>query len=152
MLYSFPIHCPVCQEKFHVKRLACENCGSELEGTFELSRLSQLSSEMQQFIIVFLECRGNIREMEKYFNISYPTVRVRIDDIVAALGGQMRTAPVSYSDIVEQQESGEFEINDPTPEGEKRQPKTSRLDVLTMLSNGEIELDAAQELLENLEI
>ncbi|MCL2060426.1 MAG: DUF2089 domain-containing protein [Oscillospiraceae bacterium] len=91
MMYEQPAHCPVCRGNFHVKQLICANCGSMLEGAFEPGRLSRLSGDMQQFVITFLECRGNIREMEKYLNISYPTVRARLDDIIASLGGQSKT-------------------------------------------------------------
>jgi len=165
MLYKLPVKCPVCQEKFYVKRLGCEKCGSVLEGSFELSRLAQLTNEMQQFIIVFLECRGNIREMEKYFNISYPTVRTRIDEIVAALGGQENSFENNISDDYEAQDK--IENDDPnlsnipmepdnlehgkmTSEDCSEQPKPTRLDILTQLANGEIEMDEAQELLKKL--
>ena len=128
MLYDFPIHCPVCQGMFHVKRLGCDKCGSVLEGNFEFNQLARLPKEMQQFVIVFLECRGNIREMEKYFSISYPTVRARIDEIVAVLNRQ----------------TGEFD-NNGGDGGSQRE--TSRLTILTMLANGQIDIDEAQKLL-----
>ncbi|MDR3121648.1 MAG: DUF2089 domain-containing protein [Clostridiales bacterium] len=86
MAYELPAACPVCQERFHVSRLTCARCGSALEGDFELDRLSRLTAAQRQFVIHFLKCRGNIREMEKAFAISYPTVRARIDEIVTALG------------------------------------------------------------------
>ena len=88
MLYELPAICPVCKKTFHVKRLGCENCGCTLDGAFELDRLSQLSTEMRRFVVIFLKSRGNIREMEKFYGISYPTVRSRLDEIVAALDGQ----------------------------------------------------------------
>jgi hypothetical protein len=88
MAYELPAICPVCHERFNVKQLGCDVCGSVLEGNFELNRLSRLPREMQQFVITFLKCRGNIREMEKILEVSYPTVRARIDEIVAALSAK----------------------------------------------------------------
>jgi hypothetical protein len=66
--------------------MKCLTCGAALEGAFELDSLSALSPKQRQFIVSFLKCRGNIREMEKTYAISYPTVRARLDEIVAALG------------------------------------------------------------------
>ncbi|HPQ02950.1 MAG TPA: DUF2089 domain-containing protein, partial [Bacillota bacterium] len=46
----------------------------------------QLSSEQKNFIEVFIKNRGNIKEVEKDLGISYPTVRNRLDAVIAALG------------------------------------------------------------------
>ncbi len=85
-----PSICPVCDGPMHVTRLACENCGSALEGTFSTCRFCQLSPDQQRFIEVFLVNRGNIREMERILGISYPTVRGRLDGVIAALGLEAR--------------------------------------------------------------
>jgi len=98
MPYELPAACPICNEGLYVTRLKCKNCGSALKGEFELDRISRLTPSMRQFILEFLKCRGNIREMEKLFNISYPTVRARIDDIITRLGEQPspdETAPTA---------------------------------------------------------
>lgn len=78
--------CPVCGETMQVTRLACNSCGSALEGSFQVCRFCQLTPEQQQFVEVFLTSRGNIREMERILGISYPTVRSRLDAIIEALG------------------------------------------------------------------
>ena len=152
MPYDLPVKCPVCQERFYITRLGCETCGSVLEGNFELGRLARLSNEMQQFVIVFLECRGNIREMEKYFSISYPTVRARIDEIVAALDGQQpANIEVSTQEGDATRKGAAVRVGDAVQEGANRggneNIKHTRLDILNMLANGEIELHEAQNLL-----
>lgn len=78
--------CPVCGNDFHVARLTCHSCGSALEGDFELCKFCRLSPEQRQFVEVFIASRGNIREVERVFGISYPTVRSRLDDVIRALG------------------------------------------------------------------
>lgn len=70
----------------HVTRLACDSCGSALEGRFAVCRFCRLSSEQQHFVEVFLTSRGNIREMERILGVSYPTVRSRLDAIIEAMG------------------------------------------------------------------
>jgi hypothetical protein len=78
--------CPVCGEAMHVTRLECDYCHSALEGRFSVCRFCKLSSEQQRFIEVFISSRGNIREVERILNISYPTVRSRLDAVIEALG------------------------------------------------------------------
>ena len=150
MLYELPAVCPVCKGRFHVKRLGCEQCGSVLEGAFKQDSLSGLPPEMRQFIVVFIKSRGNIREMEKYFGISYPTVRARLDEIIAMLdefGGDDGGINTDGSDDVNVDE----DRNDPdlAASGDDttgvRAP--TRLEVLQMLARGELEIDKAKNLI-----
>ena len=132
MLYELPSVCPVCSGGFHVQRLGCEKCGCTLEGGFKLDRLSRLPVEMRDFIVIFVQSRGNIREMEKYYNISYPTVRARLDEIVS---------------LLDSQETGDKVKNSVDTDGAGAEP--SRLEVLQMLARGEIDANKARELIEN---
>ena len=52
-----------------------------IEGSFELPPLARLASEDQIFIAAFVRCSGSIKEMERIFGISYPTVKSRLDKI-----------------------------------------------------------------------
>jgi len=45
-----------------------------------------LSQEDLDFIEIFVKNRGNIREMERELEISYPTVRSRLNDVIKELG------------------------------------------------------------------
>jgi hypothetical protein len=79
--------CPACgNTKFRIERLACTNCGTAVEGQFTVSRLATLPEEHVHFVETFLKCRGNIKEVERELGISYPTVRSRLDKVVALLG------------------------------------------------------------------
>lgn len=83
--------CPICGQKLKVVKLRCEHCDTALENDFSLTAFDYLSSDEQYFAETFLKCRGNIKEVEKELKISYPTVRARLDQVIAALGG--RPAP-----------------------------------------------------------
>ena len=48
--------------------------------------LLRLSPPQIDFIEVFIKNRGNIREVERELGVSYPTVRARHADVIAALG------------------------------------------------------------------
>ncbi|MFC1847016.1 DUF2089 family protein [Chloroflexota bacterium] len=56
-----------------------------IEGSFKLPYLARLSTEDQVFIVAFIKCHGSIKEMERLFGISYPTVKNRLDRIAGQL-------------------------------------------------------------------
>ena len=111
--------CPVCHKPLHITKLHCPACGTSIEGDFQAERLLALTPEQRSFVLSFLRGRGNIREMEKELGISYPTVRARLDQILAALG---------------------LEAN-PGKE------KPARKEVLEMLAQGEITQEQALDML-----
>lgn len=78
--------CPVCYEALSVTRLHCDNCGTTIEGDFDVCKFCQLSPELKEFIEVFIRSRGNIKEVERELGVSYPTVRNRLDTVIEALG------------------------------------------------------------------
>ncbi len=87
-----PGACPVCGSPFDVTHLHCAECGTGLEGRFELCKFCRLTREQQEFIEVFIKSRGNIREVERELGISYPTVRGRLDQAIEALGYRVEAA------------------------------------------------------------
>ncbi|HEX6971259.1 MAG TPA: DUF2089 domain-containing protein [Limnochordia bacterium] len=104
--------CPVCDAGLQVRRLQCPQCDSALEGRFELCRFCRLETEQQEFIEVFLACRGNIREVERVLGISYPTVRSRLDGVIEALGYKVERgdapSPAQRRQILEMLDRGEI--------------------------------------------
>lgn len=103
--------CPVCDGAFRVTRLSCEACGAQLEGEFPLDRFARLSDDQLQFVEVFLTSRGNIREVERVFGISYPTVRAKLDGILEALGHKAERPPksdVNHKEVLEALDRGEI--------------------------------------------
>ena len=113
-------NCPVCRQPLHVTRLHCPACNTTIEGDFQAERLLSLTQEQKSFVFSFLRNRGNIREMEKELGISYPTVRARLDQVIAALG--IEPAPASTA-------------------------KPTRKEILEMLSRGELTQDQAMDMM-----
>lgn len=81
-----PGKCPVCSHDLEVTRLQCTSCGTAVEGHFELSRVNRLDPEQQAFLELFLKARGNLKDVERELGLSYPTVRNRLEAVLAALG------------------------------------------------------------------
>ena len=95
-----------------IQRVKLENEDIAIEGNFELPPLAKLSSDDQVFIAAFVKCHGSIKEMEKHFNISYPTVKNRLNRIGQMLEFvEIKTSSPSLS-ILEQLERGEINTED----------------------------------------
>lgn len=77
--------CPACQGKLHIATLACPDCGMELRNTFELSRFDMLDDEKTAFLWSFLRNRGNLKNVQAEMQISYPTAKRKLDEILIAL-------------------------------------------------------------------
>src|SRR5512133_3411541 len=59
--------------------------GVEVNGEFELPPLARLRYEDQVFVSEFVRNHGSIKDMEKAFGISYPTVKNRLNRIAEQL-------------------------------------------------------------------
>ena len=98
--------CPVCRNMLSVTRLYCDACQTTIDGKFGISKLGQLPAEHQHFIEVFLTSRGNIKEVEKELNISYPTVRKKLDEVIVALGYTATDRSQTREEILDAVENG----------------------------------------------
>jgi len=83
MLKKLPVTCPSCNSKLKVKSLICKDCETVIEGIYELPLLALMNNKEQEFIISFIKHSGSLKEMAKEMNLSYPTVRNLLDDIIA---------------------------------------------------------------------
>lgn len=81
-------NCPVCDATLEVTRLYCPACDTTLEGHFggEGSPFTRLTPEQVQFALTFIRCEGRINRMEDELNLSYPTIRNRLVEVIRALG------------------------------------------------------------------
>jgi len=77
-----PTNCPSCQAQLKVKCLKCENCQTEVSGSYDLPILALLSESDQQFILRFVINSGSLKEMASELKLSYPTVRNMLNDII----------------------------------------------------------------------
>lgn len=52
-----------------------------IEGRFVLPQLARLAMDEQIFITAFVRSHGSIKEMERVFGVSYPTIKSRLTRI-----------------------------------------------------------------------
>jgi len=83
---SMPSLCPSCRHGLDVVRLLCSKCGTAVEGQFPPPVLARLDPDEQAFVLRFLRTSGSLKEMARYYGISYPTVRNRVDALIERIG------------------------------------------------------------------
>ncbi len=69
-----------------VERVRVPETGIAIEGAFDLPPLAQLPMEDQVFVGAFVRSHGSIKEMERLFGVSYPTIKARLNRLSDALG------------------------------------------------------------------
>ncbi len=136
---KYPVisQCPVCHHDLVVERLACDHCGSAVEGRFALSKFNYLDTDKLYFIEIFVKNRGNIKAIEKEMNLSYPTIKKLLDEDIITLGYKPESVPAEESNA----------------EPEKVQPqdsKSSKSDILDKLSQGAMSVEEALEKLKKI--
>ncbi len=130
-------YCPVCQKKLMVKTLRCNECDTEITGDFEMSPFDYLTQEQKDFALVFIMSDGNIKEIERKLNISYPTVKKNMDDLKGALGVKVSSDNELDNEVI----VPEVVLKDEKPN------KNLRDDVKRRLKNGEIDFEEAERIL-----
>jgi hypothetical protein len=91
-----------------VERVRVVDSDITIEGSFSLPPLANLSAEDQVFIMAFVRCDGSIKDMEKMFGISYPTVKNRISHIAKQLEFVEITKISPKEEVIDALEQGDI--------------------------------------------
>jgi hypothetical protein len=83
-----------------------------IEGCFELPELARLNLEDQVFITAFVRCHGSIKEMERIFGVSYPTIKSRLNRIAQSLQFVDTSPTPSRSEVLDRLQRGEITAQD----------------------------------------
>jgi len=82
---KLPTHCPSCENTLSVSQMKCSHCETEVNGDYELPLFLKLSRGEQDFILSFFLSSGSIKEMAKQAELSYPTMRNKMDDLISKI-------------------------------------------------------------------
>src|SRR5881275_3338038 len=111
---------------FLVERVRLTDQEVALEGQFELPPLARLAAEDQIFVAAFVRCHGSIKQMEKFFGVSYPTIKNRLNRIGALLpgveiepGAEPDRPPTS--DLIARLERGELNVDEVVQQLQKKE-------------------------------
>jgi hypothetical protein len=77
--------CPSCGGELEIRELRCSWCETEIRSYFKACDFCRLSEEQSTFLRLFVTSRGNLSEVEKRLGVSYPTVRAKLDEVIARL-------------------------------------------------------------------
>lgn len=92
LMNRFPAgKCPVCGEELKVTRFACPGCKAEFPTEEPLSPYDRLTEQNALFLKTFLSCRGSLKDVQEHLNISYPTAKKKLEELLSALGLVQRT-------------------------------------------------------------
>jgi len=102
---------------FSIERIRLSGQDVAIEGSFELPPLARLPAEDQVFVAAFVRCHGSIKQMEKYFGVSYPTIKNRLNRIAtllpfAEVEPEAREPRPSTGDLLSRLERGELTVNE----------------------------------------
>ncbi|MFO7810689.1 MAG: DUF2089 family protein [Candidatus Delongbacteria bacterium] len=68
--------CPVCASELMVSEYTCKNCRTKISGSFSCEAIADYADkEIMDFIRIFIFAEGNIKQVEKVMNCSYPKVK-----------------------------------------------------------------------------
>ncbi len=116
--------CPTCGGELTISGLQCHACHTRIESQYSTCPFCRLSQQDLDFIEIFVKNRGNIKELERELGISYPTVRNRLNAVIAELG---------------------YEVRGDAPTSDESSEK--RREILKQLDEGEISAEEAAELI-----
>ena len=91
-----------------VERVRLADKDVAIEGSFELPQLARLNLEDQVFVTAFVRSHGSIKEMERIFGVSYPTIKARLNRIADSLEFVDTNPSPSQSEILERLKHGEI--------------------------------------------
>jgi len=94
-----------------IRRLVCPHGHVAMEGEFEVPPLARLSTEEQLFVTAFVRSHGSIKRMEELFEISYPTVKNRLNALIGKLDSAL-DAPSPNLQVLERLERGEVTVEE----------------------------------------
>ncbi|HUA15602.1 MAG TPA: DUF2089 domain-containing protein [Verrucomicrobiae bacterium] len=95
-----------------VERVRLAEKGIAIEGNFELPQLARLPMDDQVFITAFVRSHGSIKEMERIFGVSYPTIKARLTRIANSLDFVETDPTPSKAEILERLQRGEISAED----------------------------------------
>ena len=82
-----PTQCPFTGGPLVVTQLYSPEGDLTIDGRFRIdSPFLNLTPPQREFVLTFIQCEGKFNRMQEALNLSYPTLRARLREIILALG------------------------------------------------------------------
>lgn len=92
-----------------VTRISCECCRLNVEGDIHMPPLARLSGDEMRLAEALVLAGGNLKELAGEIGISYPTLRKRLDQVVARLKEERERDQHKIDTILSQIEAGDLD-------------------------------------------
>ena len=94
--------CPTCGGPLYITEVRCERCDTEVRSRYEPCPFCRLTPEQMNFILLFVQSRGNLSDVEKALGVSYPTIRGKLDEIIRIISTESgsKAAEVSTNSAI----------------------------------------------------
>ena len=112
----FNEQCPSCGGRLAIRNLTCSVCSLKVDGDMPLPTLARLSPDHREFTEVFMVCGGSLKDVGQVLGISYPTVRARLDQVIAALKALRGSTEEARLAVLERLERGEISAKEAATE------------------------------------
>ena len=99
-------------QPFVVERVRLADSGVAVEGQFEPPQLAQLAIDDQVFVAAFVRSHGSIKEMERIFGVSYPTIKARLNRIAGQLDFVETEPTPTAADVIERLRRAEISVQE----------------------------------------
>lgn len=106
-------------QPFVVERIRLAGNGVVVEGEFEPPQLAGLGVEDQVFVAAFVRSHGSIKEMERIFGVSYPTIKSRLSRIAEHLDFVDTNPPPTRVDVIDRLRREEIGVQEALAELDK---------------------------------
>jgi hypothetical protein len=106
-------------QPFVVERVRLTDSGIAVEGQFEPPQLAQLGVDDQVFVAAFVRSHGSIKEMERIFGVSYPTIKSRLNRIAERLDFVDTDPAPASAEVVDRLRRGEISAQEALAELER---------------------------------
>lgn len=106
---AIPPHCPSCGSSLIVVKLECPVCKTEVNGEYDLCPVCRLEGEPRSLFDQFMRARGNLKQVQRELGLSYPTVRLRIEEMFHRLGHG--PTPPDPKIVLERLRAGEIDVD-----------------------------------------
>ncbi len=112
-----PTRCPITGGPLVVTRVYSPEGDFTIEGRFQVeSPFLALTPRQVKFVLTLIQCEGKFNRMQEELDLSYPTLRARLQEIIEVLGLKVSDKPNSRPDgkerlrILAQLEEGTLDV------------------------------------------
>lgn len=85
--------CPTCGGPLSITEVRCDVCATEVRSHYQPCAFCRLTPEQTSFVLLFVQSRGNLSELEKALGVSYPTIRGKLDEVIRAVSALTPAPP-----------------------------------------------------------